>query len=59
MKSVNKLLYVARLATTPDVVISWEHEAYEWVDVETILDTHEFRPFYKEAITYLKNNQLI
>lgn len=58
-KSVSKLLYVARLPTTPEVVISWEHEAYEWVDIATILDTHEFRPFYKEAIVYLKSNQLI
>lgn len=58
-KSVTKLLYVAHIVTTPEVVISWEHEAYEWTDVATILDTHEFRPFYKEAIAYLKNNQLI
>jgi 8-oxo-dGTP pyrophosphatase MutT (NUDIX family) len=58
-KSVSKLLYVARIATTPEVVISWEHEAYEWADIATILDTYEFRPFYEEAIAYLKNNQLI
>ncbi|MDT4859561.1 NUDIX domain protein [compost metagenome] len=58
-RSVTKLLYVAHIATTPEVVISWEHEAYEWADVATILDNYEFRPFYKEAITYLKNNQLI
>jgi 8-oxo-dGTP pyrophosphatase MutT (NUDIX family) len=58
-KSVSKLLYVAHIATTPEVVISWEHEAYEWADVTTILDDYEFRPFYKEAIAYLKNNQLI
>lgn len=58
-KSVTKLLYFAKLATTPDVTISWEHEAYEWVDFDSLLETRELRPFYKEAIAYIKNNQLI
>jgi 8-oxo-dGTP pyrophosphatase MutT (NUDIX family) len=58
-KSVTKLLYLARLAITPPVTISWEHEKYEWIAFDTILATHEFRPFYKEAIAYVQNNQLI
>jgi len=58
-KSVTKLLYLARLALTPEVTISWEHEAYEWVNVATLLETHRFRPFYTSAMTYLQNNQLI
>lgn len=58
-KSVTKLMYLARLALTPAVTLSWEHEAYEWAEFNTILQTHEFRPFYREAIEYIQNNQLI
>ncbi len=58
-KSVTKLLYLAQLALTPAVTISWEHEAYAWIPFGTILQTHELRPFYKEAIEYVQNNQLI
>lgn len=58
-KSVTKLLYLAQLALTPTVTISWEHEAYEWVPFDTILETHELRPFYREAIEYIQNNQLL
>lgn len=58
-KSVTKLLYFARVAVTPPVTISWEHEQYDWVAFDTVLQTHELRPFYKEAIAYIQNNQLI
>lgn len=58
-KSVTKFLYVARLDYTPDVTVSWEHEDYEWHPIDTFLDVYEFRPFYKKAIEYVKNNQLI
>lgn len=58
-ESVTKLLYVARIDETPEVTISWEHEAYEWCALEAFLDTYQFRPFYAEAIAYILNNQLI
>lgn len=58
-KSVTKLLYLARLALTPTVTISWEHESYDWVPFATLLQTHELRPFYRDAIEYIQNNQLI
>ncbi|HEV7952003.1 MAG TPA: NUDIX domain-containing protein [Candidatus Saccharimonadales bacterium] len=57
-KSVSKLLYVARLNHTPKVVVSWEHESYEWCPLANVIETHEFRPFYKRAIEYSRNNQL-
>lgn len=31
-------LYVAELAQTPDITMSWEHSAYEWLDRETFLE---------------------
>ena len=58
-KSVSKLLYLARIATAQSVTLSWEHEAYEWVNFDTVLETHELRPFYREAIAYAQNNQLV
>lgn len=58
-KSVTKLMYLAKLALTPTVIISWEHEAYEWVKFDTILETHELRPFYRDGIEYIQNNQLV
>jgi 8-oxo-dGTP pyrophosphatase MutT (NUDIX family) len=58
-KSVTKLMYLAKLALTPTVTISWEHEAYEWAKFETILEAYEFRPFYRDAIRYIQNNQLV
>lgn len=31
-------LYVAKLETTPDIVMSWEHSSYEWIDRDTFLE---------------------
>jgi 8-oxo-dGTP diphosphatase len=58
-KSVSKLLYVARLDYTPEVTVSWEHEEYEWQPANLFLEKYELRPFYKNAVAYLINNQLI
>ena len=58
-KSVTKLLYIARIDNTPAVTISCEHESYGWVPITSLLKSHEFRPFYKEAIEYIQNNQLV
>ena len=58
-KSVSKLLYLVSLVVIPEVRLSWEHEAYEWVDFDTLLETHELRPFYKSAVEYINSNQLI
>lgn len=53
-----KLVYVAKLGYVPDVNLSWEHDGYEWVDFQTILETHPFRPFYRDAISYILQNGL-
>lgn len=58
-KSVSFFLYIAKLDDTPDVVVSWEHENYEWVPLENLLEAKTFRPFYKEAIEYAFANKLI
>jgi len=58
-KSVSFFLYIAQLNNTPDVVISWEHENYEWVPLDQLLETKTFRTFYKEAIEYAFANTLL
>lgn len=51
-KSVTKFLYVTRLAETPEVRLSWEHEQYAWVPLAGLRETVALRPFYKEAVAY-------
>lgn len=51
-KSVTKFLYIAKLDSTPEVQISWEHSEYEWVSMDTLKNTIELRPFYREAVDY-------
>lgn len=58
-KSVSKFLYVVVLDETPDVILSWEHSAYEWVPVKDLLESVAFRPFWREAIEYSMKRGLI
>ncbi len=58
-KSVTKMLYMVRVAKRPEITISWEHEAFEWSDFNSVLKTHKFRPFYDTAIRYILDNNLI
>jgi len=57
--SVTKLLYITKITGTPEVTLSSEHEAYEWSNLETLLDKHELRAFYKDGIAYIINNHLV
>ncbi|MDN5275873.1 MAG: hydrolase [Candidatus Saccharibacteria bacterium] len=58
-KSITKLFYLAFLDHTPDVRISWEHASYEWVPLAGLTQSTEFRPFYKNAINYCADHELI
>jgi 8-oxo-dGTP pyrophosphatase MutT (NUDIX family) len=58
-KSVSKLLYLLKLTSTPEVIISWEHAKYEWVSLENLKENIELRPFYKEAVSYCFSNNLL
>ncbi|MBC7868868.1 NUDIX domain-containing protein [Candidatus Saccharibacteria bacterium] len=57
--SVTKLLYTTKLAATPEVTLSHEHEAYEWSDIDTLHNNHELRAFYQDGIAYIINNHLV
>ena len=50
--SVSKFLYTAFLERTPEVTLSWEHFAYEWVPLGEVAKKFEYRPFYNEALSY-------
>jgi 8-oxo-dGTP pyrophosphatase MutT (NUDIX family) len=58
-KSVTKLLYIATIDNTPEVTLSWEHQSYEWVPLDTLLATTTFRPFFQEAIAYTLAHDLL
>lgn len=34
----HKSLFVAKLEKRPEIVMSWEHSAYEWISREAFLD---------------------
>ena len=51
-KSVTKFVYIAHVASTPLVKISWEHSEYSWVSMGALRSTVELRPFYREAVDY-------
>lgn len=57
--SVSRFLYFAFLDYTPEVTISWEHAASEWVPLEALAEKFEHRPFYKEALEYCFSNHLL
>lgn len=55
--SVVKHVFFAT-SVSSDVILSWEHEAYEWIPREEFLAT-EWRPFYARANDYVFGHGLI
>jgi 8-oxo-dGTP pyrophosphatase MutT (NUDIX family) len=58
-KSVSKFLYLLFLTRSPKVNISWEHSKYNWVSLNTLMSSVEFRPFYEEGLTYCFSHKLL
>ena len=58
-KSVSKFLYLASVAQTPEVTLSWEHSEYKWVPLDSLMTSVRFRPFYAEAIQYSLTHKLL
>lgn len=58
-KQVIRLMYGARLGYTPEVTLSWEHEAYHWAEFELALEMYAGRLFFHEAIAYIQENKII
>jgi 8-oxo-dGTP pyrophosphatase MutT (NUDIX family) len=58
-KSVTKLLYIIKIEDAPEVTLSWEHDSYEWVPLDKILQAITHPSFYREAIEYVTVNYLV
>jgi len=58
-QSHTKFFYVSRIDHTPEVIISYEHESYDWTPVPQLLEKYEFTEFYEESIRYLIGHGLI
>ena len=57
-QSCSRFLFVARLTGSQEVQLSFEHDAYEWVDIETALV--EFPHFfYAEGLRYAIAHDLL
>jgi 8-oxo-dGTP pyrophosphatase MutT (NUDIX family) len=55
------LLYVVRLnSAKPDITLSWEHEAYEWVSLEHLCDVEpQLASVYPDALRYIQSNEVL
>lgn len=54
-----RLLFMMKLDHTPEVVISAEHESYDWVPLADLPGDMNFSPFYSEALTQAHKYRLI
>ena len=55
--SVNRLLFCAKTEDL-DVQLSFEHDQFKWVDIDTALE--EFpHPFYGVGLRYARDNELL
>ena len=51
------VLYVVQLTHRPEVVMSWEHSSYEWVDKETFLrHAHSAKDTYMHMVYAVINS---
>ena len=53
---INRFLYATRLQeSAPDFTLSWEHDKYEWVDIDALMDLEE--P-YQEGVDFANKHKL-
>ena len=57
--SVTHMIYLIKLDHTPNVVISWEHESYEWVPLTETTDRFEDKPRFKKVADYVQRHDLL
>lgn len=56
-----RLLYALRLTEArPTVTLSWEHSEYAWLLADAVAEIEkEYHGFYREALTYIRENNLV
>ena len=53
-------LYLIKFDKEPKIKLSWEHDKYEWMEVEHLAKIEEkYLPFYAQALHYLTSNDLL
>lgn len=52
-RSCSNLVYILKLDFTPDIELSWEHEGFEWCDLEQVAYSHKMMGFHDTALNYL------
>jgi len=57
--SVTHLFYLLKLNHTPEVTVSWEHESYEWVDIQKAPEELSHRPRFRQVIEYVIQHGLL
>lgn len=57
-ESVNRALFAARLTSKQPVQLSFEHDEFRWVDIETAL-TEFTHPFYNTGLRYARDHHLL
>lgn len=55
---INHLRYFVQLDYTPEVKVSWEHEMYEWVDIDLVLQQYKLRPHFQKAIEIVQQSKM-
>ena len=57
-RSFTKLVYFVQLDHTPEVVLSFEHESYEWCSIESLMAREDLERGERYAIQYALDNNL-
>jgi 8-oxo-dGTP diphosphatase len=57
-ESVNRMLFITELPTNQEVKLSYEHDLYQWTDIESALQLFKHR-FYNPALRYALEHSLL
>jgi len=57
-ESVNRMLFVVKLHEEQAVRLSFEHDAYKWVDIKTAIQDFD-HPFYNPGLHYALKHDLL
>lgn len=54
------LLYASKLSERPEVMLSYEHKAYDWVPLDRLQEVEpHLAPTYRTAFEYVRNNNIL
>ena len=53
-----KLYYLALVPDQPVILSDYEHDAFQWIDLDAAIDLHK-HPSQRSFLRYLRDNQLL